>query len=129
LHEAKPEASAPSAVLASAVMEETAQSFREAPKSAPAKAPTPGAKRGAMKLSAVVDYVVSQVGNSSLGQLVVYRNFLRVPPQLLQAEDIVSVHLVNDGSLVRTEALKQAIASAVTEVLKRALPDSVFAPA
>ena len=76
-----------------------------------------------------MDYIVSQAGNSSLGQLVVYRVFLRVPPQLLQAEDIVSVHLVNDSSVVRTEALKEAISKAVNDVLKRPLPESVFAAA
>ena len=85
--------------------------------------------RGPMRLKAVVDFIVSQVGNSSLGQLVVYRVFLRVPPQLLQAEDIASVHLLNDQSVVKTEDLKQAIASSVMEVLKRPLPESVFAAA
>jgi hypothetical protein len=61
--------------------------------------------------------------------LTVYRVFLRVPPALLQAEDIVSVHLVDDPTLVKTPALKKAIADAVGEVLKRPLPDSVFEPA
>jgi len=126
LHEPKPEATAPAAVLASAVMEEAAPSFRAA--SSPKTEPLPK-PRGPMKLSAVVDYIISQVGNSSLGQLVVYRVFLRVNPQLLQAEDIVSVHLINDPSVVKTEALKKAISEAVSEVLKRPLPDSVFAPA
>ena len=82
-----------------------------------------------MSIGAVVNHIVSQVGNNSLGQLVVYRIFLRVPPQLLQEEDIASVHLVSDEGVVRTEPLKQAIMSAVMEVLKRPLPDSVFAAA
>ena len=96
---------------------------------APPLAPQPARGAGPMRLKAVVDFIVSQVGNSSLGQLVVYRVFLRVPPQLLQAEDIASVHLLNDQSVVKTEALKQAIASSVMQVLKRPLPDSVFAAA
>jgi len=41
-----------------------------------------------MRLSAVVDYLTSLNGNNALGQLLVYRVFLRVPPELLQAEDI-----------------------------------------
>jgi hypothetical protein len=82
-----------------------------------------------MRLSAVVDYITSLVGNTALGQLLVYRVFLRVPPELLQAEDIVSVLLVNDSSLIRGEALQQAIALAVDAVAKRPLPDGVFAPA
>jgi hypothetical protein len=179
LHEPKPEMEAPAAVLASAVMEETAPAFRSAPIAPPippavvipaapsvatpppmvapaattslpiGTAPetvtpppvatppsiatppplTPKAGKGAMSIGAVVNHIVSQVGNNSLGQLVVYRIFLRVPPQLLQEEDIASVHLVNDESVVRTEPLKQAIMNSVMEVLKRPLPDSVFAPA
>jgi hypothetical protein len=130
LHEPKPETEAPPAVLASAVMEETAQSFQA---TSPAPAPPPltppplSPPRGPMRIKAVVDHIISQVGNNSLGQLVVYRVFLRVPPQLLQAEDIASVHLVNDSSVVKTEPLKEAIAHSVMEVLKRPLPDSVFA--
>jgi hypothetical protein len=82
-----------------------------------------------LKMKSLVDYIVSQVGNSSLGQLMVYRIFLRVPPQLLQDEDIASVHLVNDSSVVKTEALVRGIEDAVMEVLKRPLPDSVYSPA
>jgi len=82
-----------------------------------------------MKLNAVVDFITSLVGNISLGQLLVYRVFLRVPPDLLLAEDIASVHLVNDTSVIKSEKLQKAIASAVDAVTKRPLPDSVFAPA
>jgi hypothetical protein len=82
-----------------------------------------------MKLKAVVDFITSLVGNIAVGQLLVYRVFLRVPPDLLMAEDVASVHLVNDTSLIKTEKLQQAIADAVNAVAKRALPDSVFAPA
>jgi hypothetical protein len=82
-----------------------------------------------MRLSAVVDFITSLVGNVSLGQLLVYRVFLRVPPDLLMAEDVASVHLVNDTSLIQGEKLQKAIADAVNAVTKRTLPDSVFAPA
>ena len=82
-----------------------------------------------MKLSAVVDYVVSLVGNASLGQILVYRVFLRVPPELLLAEDIASVHLAGDTSVINGEKLQKAIADAVNAVVKKALPDSVFAAA
>ena len=85
--------------------------------------------RGPMRLSAVVDFIISLVGNVSLGQLLVYRIFLRVPPELLMAEDIASVHLVNDTSLILTERLQKAIADAVNAVAKRPLPESVFASA
>ncbi len=97
----------------------------------PVPIPTSAApiKRGPMRLSAVVDFIASQVDTLSLGQLLVYRVFLRVPPELLQAEDIASVHLVGDTSVIQGSVLQQAIASAVHEVTRRALPDSVFAPA
>jgi len=82
-----------------------------------------------MRLSAVVDFITSLVGNIAVGQLLVYRVFLRVPPELLLAEDIASVYLVNDSSLIQTEKLQKAIADAVNAVAKRALPESVFATA
>jgi hypothetical protein len=85
--------------------------------------------RGSMRLSAVVDFITSIVGNVALGQLLVYRVFLRVPPELLLAEDIASVHLVNDTSMIQGDKLQKAIADAVSGVTKRTLPDSVFAAA
>jgi hypothetical protein len=82
-----------------------------------------------MKLAAVVDYIASLVGNISLGQILVYRVFLRVPPELLLAEDIASVHLSGDTSTITGDKLQKAIADAVHAVAKKALPDSVFAAA
>ena len=100
-----------------------------APSSAPVKAPVAKSSGRTMRLNAVVDFITSLVGNISIGQLLVYRVFLRVPPELLLAEDIASVHLVNDTSLIQGEKLQKAIANAVNAVAKRSLPDSVFAPA
>jgi len=88
--------------------------------------PPPATKR-TMKLSAVVDYIVSLVANASLGQILVYRVFLRVPPELLLAEDIASVHLSGDTSVISGEKLQKAIADAVHAVAKKSLPESVFA--
>jgi hypothetical protein len=85
--------------------------------------------RGPMRLSAIVDYIVSLAETIPLGQLLAYRIFLRVPPEILQSEEIVSIHLVDDTSIVRTTALQKAIAAAVQEVSKRTLPDSVYATA
>jgi hypothetical protein len=98
---------------------------------APVKVPSPTVKPAtrAMKLSAVVDFITSLVGNIAIGQLLVYRVFLRVPPELLLAEDIASVYLVNDTSMIQGEKLQKAIADAVYAVAKRALPESVFATA
>jgi hypothetical protein len=133
LHQPKPETVALPPVPASAVMEETAPAFQRAATETPAASTPPPLAPvgpiGALKLKSVVDFIVEQANNSSLGQLTVYRVFLRVPPLLLQAEDIVSVHLVDDPTLVKTPELKKAIADAVGEVLKRPLPDSVFEPA
>jgi hypothetical protein len=82
-----------------------------------------------MRLSAVVDYITSLVGNASLGHLLVYRVFLRVPPDLLLAEDIASVHLSGDTSLISGEKLQKAVADALYTVAKKTLPDSVYAAA
>jgi hypothetical protein len=87
------------------------------------------AARGPMRLSAIVDYIVSLAESIPLGQLLTYRVFLRVPPEILQSEDIVSIHLVDDTSIVRTSALQKAIADAVHDLTKRTLPDSVYAAA
>lgn len=82
-----------------------------------------------MRLSSVVDFITSLVGNLSVGQLLVYRVFLRVPPELLLSEDVASVHLNGDTSIIKGEKLQKAISEAVNAVTSRALPDSVFAPA
>ncbi len=95
------------------------------PKIAPATPPA----RGPMRLGAVVHFIVSTVGNNSLGQLLAYRVFLRVPTSLLLAEDILTVNLVNEPAVVRGEQLQQAIADAVAKIVKRPLPDNVFAAA
>jgi hypothetical protein len=90
---------------------------------------SPVIARRAMRLSAIVDYIISLAESIPLGQLLAYRIFLRVPPEILQSEDIVSIHLVDDTSLIRTETLQKAIASAVQEIVRRPLPESVYAPA
>jgi hypothetical protein len=89
---------------------------------------TPSA-RGPMRLSAIVDYIVSLAESIPLGQLLAYRVFLRVPPEILQSEEIVSIHLVDDNSIIRSTGLQKAISTAVQEITKRTLPDSVYATA
>jgi hypothetical protein len=83
----------------------------------------------AMRLSAIVDYIVSVAESIPLGQLLAYRVFLRVPPEILQSEEIVSIHLIDDTSMIRTEGLQKAIAAAVQEIVRRPLPESVYAAA
>lgn len=119
LHEPKPE---PPKIEAKS---ENSASALAAP---PAREPVP-APRGPMRLSAIVDYIVSLAESIQLGHLLAYRIFLRVPPEILQSEDIVSIHLVDDTSIVRTGALQKAIADAVHDITKRTLPDSVYAAA
>ena len=77
----------------------------------PASAPTDLPAQGPMRLSAVVDYIISLMGNTALGRLLVYRVFLRVPSDLLQAEGIASVRLVmltSLGNQLDAEAMKKA---------------------
>jgi hypothetical protein len=118
LHEPKPDAS-----------RSEAKSENGAPPAPAASREPVVSTRGPMRLSAIVDYIVSLAETIPLGQLLAYRIFLRVPPEILQSEEIVSIHLVDDTSIVRTTALQKAIAAAVQEVAKRPLPDSVYATA
>jgi hypothetical protein len=122
---ASPPPSAPPPLPASPSSEKTI----EPSSSVPEKSPAVKSSGRVMKLSAVVDFITSLVGNIAIGQILVYRVFLRVPPELLLAEDVASVHLVGDTSLIQGEKLQKAIADAVNAVSKRSLPDSVFAPA
>lgn len=116
LYEPKPAASLPPGPVAAAPIP-------------PVPAAPNSSGRSSMRLSALVDFIVASAGSTSIGQLLVYRVFLRVPPELLQAEDIASVNLIEDTSLIRSPALQEAIAAAVQEIVKQPLPDSVFAPA
>jgi len=131
--EAKPEAKAEAKPENGVSM--TASGYVAALKEAATPPPIPvrevvtAPARGPMRLSAIVDYIVSLAESIPLGQLLAYRVFLRVPPEILQSEDIVSIHMVDDTSLVRTAALQKSIADAVHEIVKRPLPDSVYATA
>jgi hypothetical protein len=97
-----------------------------APGTIPSVAVPPPKPRAPMALRSVVDFIVGSADSIALGQLMAYRVFLRVPPDLLQAEDIASVRLDEDPGLVKTEPLQRAIAAAVVEVLKKPLPESLF---
>ncbi len=132
LHEPQPEAATPAPAPPAAppplpASPDTGKTVEAS--AAPEKTPVANPASRPMRLSAVVDFITSLVGNIAIGQLLVYRIFLRVPPELLLAEDIASVHLINDTSLIKGEKLQKAIADAVNAVAKRSLPDSVFAPA
>jgi hypothetical protein len=130
LHEPEKEAASPPPSAAPPLpASPTSVKTIESSSSVPEKAPAVKSSGRVMKLSAVVDFITSLVGNISIGQILVYRVFLRVPPELLLAEDVASVHLVGDTSLIQGEKLQKAIADAVHAVSKRSLPDSVFAPA
>ncbi len=96
---------------------------------APAPATPDQTGRGPMRLGAVVDYITSLVGNTAVGQMLVYRVFLRVPSELLQQEDIGSVQLSGEAGLIQSEKLQEALARAVFEVTRRPLPDGIYAPA
>ena len=129
LHEPRSGGAPPALPAVAAAPPSSAPVARTTEVPAPERAPVVKSSNRIMRLSAVVDFVTSLVGNISVGQLLVYRVFLRVPPELLLAEEIASVYLVNDSSLIQGEKLQKAIADAVNAVAKRPLPDSVFAPA
>ncbi len=121
----------PSSVVVNEPKTEAAKPEHKAENGTAAATPreAPPIARGPMRLSAIVDYIVSLAETVPLGQLLAYRVFLRVPPEILQSEEIVSIHLVDDTSLVRTGALQKAIADAVHDITRRTLPESVHATA
>ena len=127
VHEPKPEARSENGTAQAAVV--TAPPVVKEEPAPPVKEPVVSIARRPMRLSAIVDYIISLAESIPLGQLLAYRIFLRVPPEILQSEDIVSIHLVDDTSLIRTEALQKAIATAVQEIVRRPLPESVYAAA
>jgi len=99
---------------------------------ASATPPTPPSdkpKERVLRLGAVIDHLLSLADSRSLGYFLAYRVFLRVPLELLQAEEIASVHLAGEAGLARGEKLQQAIAQAVQAIARQPLPESAFASA
>jgi hypothetical protein len=75
-----------------------------APVSAPA-APTDG-----LRLRPVLDAIGAKAGGGVAGQLLVYRVFLQIPTELMQAAGLHSLNLVDDHFTLRHPELRAALA-------------------
>jgi hypothetical protein len=125
----RPEASEPAPQMPAAPAPPPARKLPPVPAQhapSPSAPPPVAAPRRALRLKALIDFIVSRFASSTEGQLAVYRTLLRVPPELLKRAGIVSLQLVDDETIVDDLELQQAITSAVAKVLSVKLPESVL---
>jgi hypothetical protein len=80
-----------------------------------------------LRLGALIEFIVRQAASNTEGQLAAYRIFLRVPPDLLKRNGIVSLSLVEDSTVVTDPELQTALLSAAESILGTTIPESVFA--
>jgi hypothetical protein len=78
------------------------------PKTSPAPA-TP-APAGGLRLRPVLDAIGAKAGGGVAGQLLVYRVFLQIPTELMQAAGLHSLNLVDDQFTLRHPELRAALA-------------------
>lgn len=74
-------------------------------------APSPDADKG-WRLRPILDAIGAHAGGGVAGQLLVYKIFLQLPPDLLKAVGLKSLNDVDDQFTVRLPALRAAIADA-----------------
>ncbi|MBW8781541.1 MAG: hypothetical protein JF599_06610 [Verrucomicrobia bacterium] len=80
--------------------------------SEPAEERPPG-----LHLKSVINFIVQHAGGGTVGQLAVYRVFLRVPAALLQAANIRSLKMVDESLTLHSPELIAAVLRAVRETL------------
>lgn len=93
--------------------EPAAAAPRNGPMPIPALAPTVEE----FHLKPLLDFIISQSGGSTVGQLAAYRVFLKVPNDLLRQAGIRSLNLVDADFTIRDPILTQSLLAAVEEVL------------
>ncbi|MFQ3669936.1 MAG: hypothetical protein SNJ84_00600 [Verrucomicrobiia bacterium] len=88
--------------------------------------PDPEPAPRSLRLGALIEFIVQQAPSQTEGQLAAYRIFLRVPPDLLKRNGIVSLSLLEDSTLVNDPELQTALLSATESILGTAVPESVL---
>ncbi len=81
---------------------------------------------GGVLLKPIIDYIQNLSGPGTLGQLTVYRVFLKVPPGLLKDARIQSVKFVDDNFRIENVELLRAIREAVKKTLRKELPKEIL---
>ncbi len=70
-------------------------------------------------LKPLLDFIIGHSGGGTVGQLAVYRVFLKVPNELLRQAGIRSLNLVGADFTINDPMLKRSLLAAVEEVLGR----------
>jgi hypothetical protein len=79
-------------------------------------APTPSSNNpGGWRLRPLLDAIINRVGGLA-GQFLVYRIFLRLPAELVEAAGIKSLSLVSDDFKIYDPRLRQAICETAREM-------------
>ncbi len=89
-------------------------------RTAPARvveAVAPAAATPEFRLKPLLDFIISQAGGGTVGQLAAYRVFLKVPNELLVQSGIRSLNLVSADFVIQNHALATSLLAAVEEVL------------
>ncbi len=73
-------------------------------------APATPAPAGGLRLRPVLDAIGAKAGGGVAGQLLVYRVFLQIPTELMQAAGLHSLNLVDDQFTLRHPELRAALA-------------------
>jgi hypothetical protein len=76
-----------------------------------------GERPPGLHLKSVINFIVQHAGGGTVGQLAVYRVFLRVPAPLLQAANIRSLKMVDESLTLHSPELIAAVLRAVRETL------------
>jgi hypothetical protein len=108
--------------------EQEAAAAQEAAEEAKAETPAPGigSNGHGVLLKPVIDFIQNSAGSGTLGQLTVYRVFLKIPPHLLKEAQIQSVKFVNDDFRIESPELQQAIRNAVKRTLNKEVPEELL---
>ncbi len=90
--------------------------------------PAPAARKAArgVLLKPVIDFIQDSAGSGTLGQLTVYRVFLKIPPHLLKEARIQSVKFVDENFRIENVELQKAIRSAVKRTLNKDVPEKLL---
>lgn len=86
---------------------------------------TPGSRRGALSIKALMQLILGKASDVQTGQLDIYRVFIRINTKLLQKNGITTLRFQEDR-LIDDPELQQAITSNVQKVLGFPCPPEVF---
>lgn len=83
---------------------------------APAQAPSDDSKPASLELQSLLNFIRKHAGDGSLGQLAIYRLFLKVPKPLLESSGLSVVSLDNTNAKATDPVLIQALLKASKEI-------------